>query len=180
MDVGTISTRYARALFSLAKDEGKETRVYSDMKMLADSFIAEPGLSTTLGNPILRGTDKERLLTAAAGIEVCELYTRFIQLVLKHKRETLLLFISYSYIRMYRKDKKITRVQFNTAVPVGEEIQKHLETRLLKTTEGTIEFTRNVKPALIGGFILRIGNYRIDASYASQLRNIRRQLLDNK
>lgn len=180
MDVGTISTRYARALFSLAKDKGLETRVYNDMKMLADSFITEPELSTTLRNPILRNTDKERLLAAAAGIEVCELYTRFIQLVLKHRRETLLLFISYSYIMMYRKDKKITLVQFNTAIPVGEEIQKHLEARLLKTTEGTIEFTGNVKPKLIGGFVLRIGNNRIDASYASQLRNIRRQLLDNK
>lgn len=44
MDIGTISSRYAKALFSLAKEKGLETRVYDDMKMLADSFSLEPGL----------------------------------------------------------------------------------------------------------------------------------------
>ena len=36
MDIGTISSRYAKALFSLAKEKGLETRVYDDMKILAD------------------------------------------------------------------------------------------------------------------------------------------------
>ena len=31
MDIGTISSRYAKALFSLAKDKGQESRVYDDM-----------------------------------------------------------------------------------------------------------------------------------------------------
>ena len=45
MDIGTISSRYAKALFSLAKDKGQESRVYDDMKMLADSFSMEPEVS---------------------------------------------------------------------------------------------------------------------------------------
>ena len=44
MDIGTISSRYAKALFSLAKDKEQESRVYDDMKMLADSFSMEPEL----------------------------------------------------------------------------------------------------------------------------------------
>ena len=151
MDIGTISSRYAKALFSLAKDKGQESRVYDDMKMLADSFSMEPELRGALSNPIVSVPEKVKLLTAAGGIEVCELYTRFINLVLAHKRETLLPFIAYIYIHLYRKEKKITRVRFDTAVAV-----------------------------LIGGFRLRIGNYRIDASYATQLRDIRTGLLENR
>lgn len=48
MDVGTISSRYVKALFSLAKDKQQETRVYDDMKMLAVSFEQEPGLKAVL------------------------------------------------------------------------------------------------------------------------------------
>ena len=151
MDIGTISSRYAKALFSLAKDKGQESRVYDDMKMLADSFSMEPELRGALSNPIVSVPEKVKLLTAAGGIEVCELYTRFINLVLAHKRETLLPFIAYIYIHLYRKEKKITRVRFDTAVA-----------------------------ELIGGFRLRIGNYRIDASYATQLRDIRTGLLENR
>ena len=156
MDIGTISSRYAKALFSLAKDKGQESRVYDDMKMLADSFSMEPELRGALSNPIVSVPEKVKLLTAAGGIEVCELYTRFINLVLAHKRETLLPFIAYIYIHLYRKVKKITRVRF------------------------TIEFSGHVEPELIGGFRLRIGNYRIDASYATQLRDIRTGLLENR
>lgn len=58
MDIGTISSRYAKALFSLAKEKGLETRVYDDMKMLADSFSLEPGLRVALGNPILPAEEK--------------------------------------------------------------------------------------------------------------------------
>ena len=169
MDIGTISSRYAKALFSLAKEKGLETRVYDDMKMLADSFSLEPGLRVALGNPILPAEEKLKLLTAAGGIEVSDLYERFMHLVLEHKRESLLLFMAHIYIHLYRKDKRITRVQFSTAVPVSKE-----------ETGSTIEFSGIVQPELIGGFRLRIGNYRIDASYATQLRDIRSRLLENR
>lgn len=180
MDIGTISSRYANALFSLAKEKGLETRVYDDMKMLADSFSLEPELRVALGNPIIPTEEKRKLLTAAGGIEVSELYARFIQLVLKHKREMLLLFIAHSYMQLYRKDKRITRVQFDTAVPVSEEVKEHLQKKLKEETDSIIEFSGVVQPELIGGFRLRIGNYRIDASYATQLRDIRSRLLENR
>ena len=180
MDIGTISSRYAKALFSLAKEKGLETRVYDDMKMLADSFSLEPGLRVALGNPILPAEEKLKLLTAAGGIEVSDLYERFMHLVLEHKRVSLLLFMAHIYIHLYRKDKRITRVQFSTAVPVSEEVKVHLQNKLKEETGSTIEFSGIVQPELIGGFRLRIGNYRIDASYATQLRDIRSRLLENR
>lgn len=180
MDIGTIATRYSRALFSLAKDRKLETRVYDDMKMLAESFETEPGLSGVLVNPVIREAEKVKLITTAAGIEVCELFTRFIQLVLKHKRESLLSLIAYIYIGMYRKDKNITRVRFITSVAADETTIAHLKARLQRETGGTIEFIGKTDPALIGGFILLAGNYRVDASYATQLRKIRNQLLESK
>lgn len=180
MDVGTISSRYARALFSLAKEKGQENRVYDDMKMLADSFAMEPGLKVALGNPILSMEEKVKLLTAAGGVEVCDLYTRFIQLVLSHKRETLLHLIAHIYLDLYREDRKITCVQFDTAAPVDEAIKAHLREKLKEGTGRTIELDGQVQPELIGGFRLRIGNYRIDASYATQLRDIRDRLLENR
>ena len=185
MDIGTISSRYAKALFSLAKEKGLETRVYDDMKMLADSFSLEPGLRVALGNPILPAEEKLKLLTAAGGIEVSDLYERFMHLVLEHKRESLLLFMAHIYIHLYRKDKRITRVQFSTAVPVSEEVKVHLQNKLKEETGTSVmmithEFSGIVQPELIGGFRLRIGNYRIDASYATQLRDIRSRLLENR
>ena len=180
MDLGTISSRYAQALFTLAKDKGEEERVYEDMKMLKQRFLLTPDLKVALCNPIVSIKNKEKLLVDAAGVNVSDLYRRFVGLILRHKRENCLLFITYIYIHLYRREKKITRVVFSSAVPVNEATQRHLIDRLTQETGDTIEFTGEVKPELIGGFRLQMGNYRLDASYASQLRDIRERLLENK
>lgn len=178
MDIGTLSFRYAKALFSLAKDQGLEEQVYGNMKTLSDSFLREHSLQEALVNPLLSRAAKEKLLVTAGGIKVCDLYVRFIRLVLEHKRESYLLFFARSFIELYRKEKKITRVLFTTAVPTDKPIEEHLKKKLRKETGYTIEFSGRVNPDLIGGFQLQIGNYRLDTSYASQLRNIRNQLLN--
>ena len=71
-------------------------------------------------------------------------------LVLEHKRESLLLFMAHIYIHLYRKDKRITRVQFSTAVPVSEEVKVHLQNKLKEETGSTIEFSGIVQPELVG------------------------------
>lgn len=180
MEIGTVAFRYAKALFSLAVEKGEDERVYQDMKMLADSFRMEPALSAALENPLVSQADKENILKAAGGIDVCDLYLRFIRLVLAHKRENMLLFISRSFIEQYRRKKKITRVRFTSAVPVDEEVQQRLVDKLGAETGYRVEFSGKVNPALIGGFQLQIGNYRLDTSYSSQLRNIRNRLLERK
>ena len=87
MDIGTLSFRYAKALFSLAKDKGLEEQVYENMKMLSDCFLRERSLQEALVNPLVSTAAKEKLLVTAGGIKVCDLYVRFIRLVLGHKRD---------------------------------------------------------------------------------------------
>lgn len=178
MDIGTLSFRYAKALFSLAKDKGQEEQVYKNMETLSESFLRERSLETALVNPLVSTVTKEKLLITAGGIKVCDLYVRFIRLVLEHKRESYMIFFARSFVELYRKEKKITRVLFTTAVPTDKPIEEHLKEKLHKETGYTIEFSGRVNPDLIGGFQLQIGNYRLDTSYASQLRNIRSQLLN--
>ena len=66
------------------------------------------------------------------------IYT-FYQSGISHKRETLLPFIAYIYIHLYRKEKKITRVRFDTAVTVDDAVKSHLQDKLRKETGCTIE-----------------------------------------
>ena len=70
MDIGTLSFRYAKALFSLAKDKGLEEQVYENMKMLSDSFLRERSLQEALVNPLVSTAAKEKLLVTAGGIKV--------------------------------------------------------------------------------------------------------------
>lgn len=178
MDIGIISARYAHALFDFAKGRQTETRLYNDMKMLATSFEMEPTLKEALSNPVLSDNDKIKLLTNAAGIEVCEEFKRFIRLVLRQKRESLLQIMSLIYIFLYRKEKHINRVYLYTATPLSAPLKERLNKEIQSEIGGTIEFSEHIKPELIGGLVLRMNNYQFDASIATQLKRVKKQLME--
>ncbi|MDD6211489.1 MAG: F0F1 ATP synthase subunit delta [Bacteroidales bacterium] len=180
MNTGIISVRYAKALLAYAKNTGKEEVLYKEMRTLSESFEEFHTLREALENPILRTEKKEMLLITAAGINVSDQYKRFIQLVLKNKRETMLPLISLIYINLYRKDKNIYTAKLITATRVDKEIEERIARIIESKTKGTVEFQTKEKPEIIGGFVLFMSGYRADASVVSQLNRIRKQLIEDK
>jgi F-type H+-transporting ATPase subunit delta len=87
MNTGKISARYAKALFLFAEENKKEDEVYKNVKILSNSFKEVPEFSETLENPTISKEKKKELLITAAGTEVCAEFSRFVDLVIEHKRE---------------------------------------------------------------------------------------------
>ena len=97
MNLGMISKRYAKALLEYARAEKAEDKLYSEMKQLAEVFAAEPKVRMAMDNPILTAKDKLELLKAAVGGKASPQYIRFVELVLKNRREAFLQTIALSY-----------------------------------------------------------------------------------
>ena len=72
------------------------------MIAIAESYVKLPQLWTTIDNPMLKATEGESLVAAAAGT-TCELTNTFIALVLKEGRESIMQFIANSFVSLYRK-----------------------------------------------------------------------------
>ena len=79
---------------------------------------------------------------------------------------------------LYRKSEGIAVVKIITAVPLEKEMEDKILFRISKMLGKKIELQKSVDPAIEGGFIIDIDDYRLDASVASRLRQIRRQLID--
>ena len=119
MDIGVISTRYARALLKSATDAKLEDQVYQEMMTLGKSFTDVPVLRQTIDNPMLDKAKKQMLLETAAGGKSCTLTQTFIALVLKEDRENMIQFMAYSYVTLYRKQKNVIRGKLTTAARVS-------------------------------------------------------------
>lgn len=176
MDIGVISVRYARALLKCSVEAGLEDAVYKDMQTLAKSYIDVPQLRSAIDNPMLAKESKEALLKASAGEKSTELTVRFIQLVLNEERENVMQFIANSYITLYRKQKNIIRGKLTTATEVTPAIEQKMRQMVESKTNGTVEFETEVKPDILGGFILEYDTYRMDASAKTKLSTILKQL----
>ena len=172
MDIGVISTRYARALLKSATDAKLEDQVYQEMMTLGKSFTDVPVLRQTIDNPMLDKAKKQMLLETAAGGKSCTLTQTFIALVLKEDRENMVQFMAYSYVTLYRKQKNVIRGKLTTAALVSVETEQKMRQMVESKTQGTVEFETEVNPDIIGGFILEYDTYRMDASVKSKLNNI--------
>ena len=172
MDIGVISTRYARALLKSATDAKLEDQVYQEMITLGKSFTDVPVLRQTIDNPMLDKAKKQMLLETAAGGKSCTLTKTFIALVLKEDRENMIQFMAYSYVTLYRKQNNVIRGKLTTAARVSAETEQKMRQMVESKTQGTVEFETEVNPDIIGGFILEYDTYRMDASVKSKLNNI--------
>ena len=169
MDIGIISVRYARALLKSAVDAKLDEQVYREMQLLAKSFAEVPQLRHTIDNPMLAKEKKESLLlTAIGGDGASKLSKAFVELVLREDRENMMLFMSNSYVTLYRQQKNIIRGKLTTAVAVAPDTEQKMRQM--------VEFETEVNPDIIGGFILEYDTYRMDASVKSRLNSILTQL----
>ncbi len=180
MDIGIVSMRYAKALMEYAKSTGTEDEVYAEVRMLTRSFEKHPDLRAALENPILSIREKFTLIcTAAVGDATAgrEL-TRFITLVLRNRRESFLQYICLSFLDLYRKDKHIGIAKLITAVPVSRDVWERIRNSASHLLHAEMELQTEVDPAIEGGFIFDVNDFRLDASIATQLKKVKKQFID--
>ncbi len=179
MNTGKISARYAKALYKFAEESKHESDVYEAMKLVSASFSSVPQLREAMINPTISKQKKVNLLITAAGTQVCEEYKRFVDLVIEHKREDYFQSISLVYQDLYRKEKNIVISQLVTASPVSDAEIERMRKAVQSVSSGSVEFETSVDPDLIGGFVLNVETYQLDASIKGQLRSVRDSLLNN-
>ena len=176
MDLGIISTRYARALLKSASGTGLEQQVYQEMMTVAKSYLDVPALRQAIDNPMLAKDQKEALLLTACGEQPSDLTKAFIGLVLKENREPMMQFIANSYVTLYRQQKNIINGRLITATAVSPATEQRMRQMVESKTNGTVEFETEVNPDIIGGFILEYDTFRMDSSVRSKLNRILTQL----
>lgn len=174
MDIGIISSRYARALLSFAIENKEEQLVYAEMQQLCDCFIKLPQVQQTLQNPVVSNDNKLKLLLAAVAVEgkVSASTSRFCQLILDQNRCEIMQFVASSYIAQYRKHRGITKSRFIVPSSVSEATLARMKTIVQQAVNGQVEFETVVDASIGGGFILEYDTYRVDASLKTQLQKI--------
>ena len=158
MDIGIISSRYAKALYRFAGQNKEDAQVYSEMQCLDANFRKTKALSTALLSPVLSDEQKSNLLLAAAsyaGKEVSESTRRFLYLIVKKKRADISHFMATSYTSLYEREKHLTTGSLVTACPISEQLIARIKALIEDKTGNTVHVETKIRPELGGGFILQ-------------------------
>lgn len=181
MDIGIIAKRYAKALFAFASENHDEQTVYQAMLNLVNSYQKVEQLHPTLLNPVLTPEKQKAILLAASvgdGESVPVSLSRFVQLVVSHKRIEIMPFIAQSYIQIYRKSQKMLSGRLIVPSAIDAKVTNQMRNIIEKKvgTPVNIEFEVEEDPEILGGFILEYDTYRLDASLRTQFNQLRREL----
>lgn len=181
MDNGLIPQRYAKALYKYALEHGTTEELYGIVKTVAEAFRKNPALQRVLANPFVTNADKEKLLLSAAGPGADDAYARFVKLILEHRREEFAYHMMLAYRDIYRKENNISRAIITTASELPSTQMERLRKLVADAFKGsTLEFSQQINPDLIGGFVIDVDSVRMDASVSNELEQLRQTLLRSK
>jgi len=176
MNESQISVRYAKALFQSASELQLLDKVYEDMQMLSDTCKLDE-FQNMLLLPSLQPSQKYKVVASILEMHLSEISLSMINLVITNKRELYLEGIARNFNDLYRKTKGIRTATLVTAQPVEESALESIRELIRKGYDMEVELTYKVEEDVIGGFILTIEDMQYDASVASHLRKIKKQLL---
>jgi F-type H+-transporting ATPase subunit delta len=152
--------------------------VYTEAKIIAQSYFQFSELRTVLDNPVMAKAEKRKIILLAAGGKVSKSFERFLDLILENNREDNLLSIALKFVDLYRKQMNIHYGKLTTASPVNASTEKRLMSMVENTTGGTIEMEKIIDPEILGGFLFEVDFVRWDASVSGQLRRIKKEYIE--
>jgi F-type H+-transporting ATPase subunit delta len=177
MNESKITVRYAKALFSLAKENKTFEALKSDMETLFQCVREVPELNAMLRSPVIKLAEKYMIFENTFKDSFSPVTLSFIKIVLERRREEYLEGIARYFLSLIKREQGVKQAELVTAVPLNEALRKSILNFIHKRFKSEVELSEVVDEKLIGGFVLRVGDQQIDASIASKLERIKKSLI---
>jgi F-type H+-transporting ATPase subunit delta len=167
--------RYATAILDLSDSKGVTEIVNNDMKSIASTIKGNEELDTFIQNPTIKVEVKEKaLLEVFATVD--NVTKGLIHLLFENKRFEILDVIAAEYSKLFDIKNNVEVAKVTTAVAMDVALEAKVLAKIATLSDKKITIENIVDPAIIGGFILRIGDQQYNASVANRLQVLKREL----
>jgi F-type H+-transporting ATPase subunit delta len=173
----SISRRYARALFSLALEEGRHERIGEELESVAETVQASREARALAEGPRYSPAQRHALVDVLVQkLSLSPLVGSFLRLLVDRHRLAEIGAIARSYGEML--DEKVGRVRATvvSAKPLTDEEVRHVREALSAATRRTIVLDSRSDPKIVGGLVTQVGPKVWDGSIRTQLERMRREL----
>jgi F-type H+-transporting ATPase subunit delta len=179
MEGTRVAARYAKSFIDLTMEQGLLEQAYADMKLVAEVAAENPELISLLKSPIIKTDKKQAVLKEIFGSKINKVTSAYLQLITSRRRETYLPEVAEEFINQYKEKKKILTAVIITANGIDDNIRQRVMDLVKDSGNKEVELKEKINKAIIGGFILRVGDKQVDASIARKLNNLKRDFKEN-
>ena len=179
MAAGSVSRRYARALFSIGVDRANFEQLGKELDAVAELWTGSPELREAVANPVFKASEKRAVMqTLLPRVAPTADVQRFVLLLLDRGRLPSVPHIARAYREMVDLHAGRVRAHITSAQPLGPAELNRIRDSLARRTGKHVVLEASVDPALIGGVVARVGDLVLDGSIRTQLGTLRDKLLN--
>jgi F-type H+-transporting ATPase subunit delta len=173
----TIARNYAEALLTLASKADDAAGWGKLIRDVANGVDENPTLKLFLESPKISEAQKEEILFKALGDNVPRHFLRFLQTLVRKRRQMLIPEIAQEYetlldVHEGRIHANVTVAREASAVDearIGEQLSRVIGKKVVPHM--------NVNPAILGGVVVKIGDTVMDGSVRRRLATLRGRMI---
>lgn len=172
-----VATRYARALYNLAKDKNEQDAVFDQMRALADAIASDKEIVTYLNSRLIPTTEKSKVIEKLTAVfPFADTLKNFLRVLATKSRLPLFTEIVTAYQVIADEAHGVTRGVVRSATVLGPEERKRISELVSRATKKQVILTYKEDPSLLGGLVSEVGTYTFDDSLITHLKRMNEQL----
>jgi ATP synthase F1 delta subunit len=166
---------YARALFEVAREQGKLDELREQLGQFADALNENRELAVFFFSPYFSTEEKQegldRLLDGAE-----EALVNFLKLLIEKHRMPVIFRIRARYERLWEEENRMLPVEVTSAIALDPDTTEALGRSIGERAGRRVKLAARVDPDILGGIVVRVGNSILDASIRNRLEQLRRHV----
>jgi F-type H+-transporting ATPase subunit delta len=170
-----IAEVYARALFEVAQQQDQLDEVHEQLGQFADAMGENLDMARFFFSPYFSTEDKKKALhQAVTGAD--DAVMNFLEALIERHRMPVIFRIRDRFNELWEAARKLLPVEVTSAVELDRKTIEGIGETIGKQVDRKIELSSRVDPDILGGLVLRVGNFVLDASIRNRLEKLRKQV----
>ena len=170
-----IEGKYASALYSTAYKQKALETVDKDLHQIKELYNTHKDFNLFVNNPTLNRNKKAEAVKAVLKkIGVSEVSQNFVGLLAENGRLNKLNAVFNSFESIMRAYRGELYVEVTSAEPLSKKHEQSLKDALQKfaTNNQVLKLNFSVKPSILGGLVVTVGDKYIDLSVSTRLKKM--------
>lgn len=164
-----VSSTYAQALFEVALELDSLDQIRDELGFITETFKTHPEFYEVFRTPKINKEERKDIIAKVFGESISKEVMNFLKILIDKRRGTAISGIYSEYVDMVDDHKGVVKAVVESAVALTEEEKAALTEKLAKVTGREVRLSSVVKPEVIGGLVVRIGDKVIDGSVKNRL-----------
>jgi F-type H+-transporting ATPase subunit delta len=173
---GSLSRRYTRALFQLAREASQEEKIGQEIEQFYQAYRGSE-LQAALTNPAFGVDDRKQILTQVTqGQQLSALTVHFLSLLLDRSRLAHLPGIVSCYRRLLNEAKGRVEAKVVSASTLDPAMVERMRERLRGISGKEVVLQQEIDPQLLGGLLVELEGKIYDGSVRTQLEKMKQRM----